>query len=178
MYDLSTLQPSDLTECGARLAFMGAGAPSMEYAANRIVRYLYEELGHKGQKACALVRFYKTHPYGELNPDLQAFARGILGRDPDSAAIRCLTLLATAGDRPEWNSRAQSNGHKAIPLPSEQVVAQLPMIAQLVAQLGLEITAVLKPAPEMIVDMGQKTYNVSMSPRPRAALTSPRRMTS
>ena len=95
----------------------------MEAAASGIVRCLYDQLGagKDGKKVCALIRFYKTHPYGELAPELQEFANGILGGKPDSPAVKCLTLLATVGDRPERNSRAKSAGHKAIPVPSEKV---------------------------------------------------------
>jgi hypothetical protein len=34
------------------------------------------------------------------------------------------------------------------------------MISQLVRQLGLEISALLEPAPEMLMDFEQRTYNV------------------
>ena len=134
----------------------------MEDAANKIVEYLHSELSGEaaGDKACGLVRFYKTHAYGGLSPDLQKFADGILGRPPDVKAVKCLTLLATAGEKEEWNSRKNSSGHKTIPLPSEKVVSQIPMIAQLIKQFGLEASSVIKPEPSLLVDLHQRTYNV------------------
>ena len=138
----------------------------MEEAANKIVRYLYDNLGDKqtGEKSCALVRFYKTNPFGDLDEGLQEFARGILGTTPESPTMRCLTLLATVGDQPEWNSRANSNGHKAIPLASEQFVAGIPMIARLVNQFGLEASAVLKPDSTRVVDLERRTFNTFYVP--------------
>jgi hypothetical protein len=162
MYDLAGLSEAEVAKCGGRLEACGAGAPHMEDAANKIVRHLYENLTDEqtGQKACAMVRFYKTHRYSELDPGLQEFARGILGDVAASPEMRCLTLLATAGEESEWNSRANSAGHKAIPLPSEDFVAKIPMIARLINQLGLELSAVLKPDPAIMVDLQEKTYNV------------------
>lgn len=162
MYDMTRFALSQMIESGAALRRLGAGTQSMEAAADRIVQYLYREFidPRSGDPACALVRFYKTHPYGGLEPDLQTFARSVLGRDPESPAVKCLTLLATAGDRPEWNARTRSTGHQAIPLPSEQVIAQIPMIAQLVKQFDVEISALLSPDPTLLMDQEQKTYGV------------------
>ncbi len=162
MYDIASFSQSDAAQCGSALRSISTGAGNVEEAATKIVEHLYNELTSKpsGGKACALVRFYKTHAYGELDPELQKFADGILGRPPDVKAVKCATLLGTAGDKAEWNSRKNSSGHKAIPLPSEEVVAQIPMISQLIKQFGLEASSVIKPEPSLLVDMEQKTYNV------------------
>ncbi len=162
MYDLSGMEPLDASACGAALSALGSDSSSMEETANKIVGHLYENLIDKqgGGKACALVRLYKTHPYGELEPGLQDFAKGIMGEDPESGAMKCLTLLATVGENADWNSRANSSGHKAIPLPSEKFVGQIPMIARLVSQLGLEVRQIINPDPSFIVDLEEKTYNV------------------
>ena len=172
MYDLKGLSPGEVAECGAELRRLGSTAASMEEAANRIVGYLYDNLvdGQTSERCCALVRFYKTHPYGELEEGLQQFVQGLLGAPPESPETKCLTLLATAGERPEWNDRAKSEGHRAIPLASEKMVAQIPMIAQLVSQFGLEVSSILKPDPSLMVDMEQKTYNTFYIPQ---ALGSP-----
>ncbi len=161
MYDLTNFTKANVSECGAKLRSLGAGAKDMEEVAGKIVDHLYKNLVEKktGKKSCALVRFYKTHPYGKLDADLKKFAQKILGHPPDSPAMKCLTLLATAGDKKEWNSRKSSSGHKAIPLPSEQFVSQIPMIARLINQFGLELKTVLKPDPAIIVDLQQKEYN-------------------
>jgi len=74
--------------------------------------------------------------------------------------MQCLTLLATAGDLPEWNRREASVGHQAIPLPSEAFVARFPMISQLIHQFGLETSALLKPTPGILVDVEEQKFNV------------------
>jgi hypothetical protein len=156
----------DMTQCGAALRALGTGAQSMEAAASRTVRFLYEGLvgGETGERACVLVRCFKTHPLGELDPALQQVAGDALGTEPPSPAMQCLTLLGTAGDLPEWNSRRASAGHQVIPLPSALGVARIPMIAQLIKQLGLEVSSVLKPAPQFVVDLQQKSFNVFYVP--------------
>jgi hypothetical protein len=160
MFDLRNFSDADALSCGDALATLGSGASSMEEAAGRIVNYLYDNLGdvHRA-KSCALVRFYKTHPYGQLGPELRRFAQGILGHPPKSDEMRCLTLLATRGEEAKWNSRANSVGHKAIPLPSEDFVSRIPMISRLVSMLGLDVSAVIKPDPGLIADLEERTYN-------------------
>ena len=98
MYDVTTLTQDDIAQCGAALRRMDEGARNMEEVANRIVGYLHDNLIAKetGQRSFALVRLFKTHPYNELDPELQQFATGVLGHEPDPAT-KCLTLLATAG---------------------------------------------------------------------------------
>lgn len=158
MYDLTNLSLSAMTECSTRLRRLGHGAESMEDAAGQIVRYLYDNIGVDGERACAMARFYKTHAYADLPADLQAFAGS--GVDEITDRTRCLTLLATAGDEPEWNDRRASRGHQAIPLLSPQAVAQAPMVAQLVRQLGVDVFELLAPRQSLIVDSEQRTFNV------------------
>ncbi len=95
MYDLTNFTLKDMTEFGTVLRKLGSGAKSMEDVANEIVRYAYEHLVDKqtGEKSCALVRFYKTHLYEELDEELRQFAHGIMGRQPEEPAMKCLTLL-------------------------------------------------------------------------------------
>ena len=166
MSDLKGMTQAEIKECGDALSKLGSGATSMEEVANRIVSHLYDNLGDKqtGGKACALVRFYKTHPYGDLDATLQGFANGILGTKPESGAMNCLTLLGTIGDQPDWNSRAKSNGHRAIPLASAEFVGQIPMISRLINQFGLDMGSVLRPDPMLIGDLSEKTYNTFYVP--------------
>ena len=166
MYDIRNFTLSDMVETSAALRRMNAEAASMEQVADRIVHYLYDQFVdmETGEKSFVLVRFFKTHPYEELDEELRVFARGMLGASPESPAMKCLTLLASAGALSEWNSRKSSAGHKAIPLPSEHFVEQFPMVRQLVQQLGLEVNTILQPDPEFLVDLVQRTYNVFYIP--------------
>jgi hypothetical protein len=162
MYDLQNFSFTQMIRAGADLRKMGDGADSMEMAAGRIVRYLYENLSTNpsGQKACALVRLFKTHAFGELDEELRDVASGILRSAPASPSMKCLTLLATVGEKPEWNSRASSEGHKAIPLASEKAVESAPMISQLLSQLGVRVKTLLGASPGLLLNPDQPDFNV------------------
>ena len=166
MYDLTRFTLRDMVECGLALRQFGLGVESMEEASNRIVRYLYENFCTKptGEKSCALVRLFKTHPYEDLEVELAEYARSMLDHYPPLPAMKCMTLLATVGEQTEWNSRHRSVGHKAIPLASESVVAQIPMISQLIRQLGLDIKTVINPGADLLVEIEQRKYNVFYVP--------------
>jgi len=161
-FDLGHFSLGDMLRCGLGVRRVARDAPTMESAARAISRYLYDECidPHTGERSCALVRCYKTQSYSTLDPSLQAFARRQLGGEPPSSDMRCLTLLATVGDDPRWNSRADSRGHRAIPLPSVELVAKAPMIAQLIRDFGLDIADVIRPVPDVTGDPAGKTYNV------------------
>ena len=133
----------------------------MQGIASAVTTFLREECIDPGTKsrACTLVRFYKTHPYAALLPDDRAFALRLLDGANPPPGLKCLTLLATAGDEPEWNDRARSRGHRAVPLVSVQMVESAPMIAALIRQFGLNIDAVVSP-PKMAESLAGKTYNV------------------
>ncbi len=162
MYSLTKFSLSDMTEYGTVLRKLGAGAKSMEEVANRVVHHLYEAFldERTGEPALALVRFFKTHPYADLIVPLPTIAQTMVGNSPIPPTTQCLTLLATTGQRPEWQSRQASKGHQVIPLMSEQLVTQLPMISQLIQQFGLEVNAVVSPNPDLLIDLEQTTFNV------------------
>jgi hypothetical protein len=161
LYDFSRFGLTDMTRCGIDLRRIGSGCGTMEEAASRIVRYLYDGLRDPTleQSACALVRMFVTLPFDALDESQQRFATTVLGKAPESPSMKCLTLLATAGDLPDWNSRRTSRGHQALPLPSPEAVSRSPMIAQLIRQLGVEISAFLSEGG-LVIDAGQHTYNV------------------
>ncbi len=165
-YDLANFTIRELTEFGREVRTLGIGASSMEEVAGRIVRYLYDSLidGQTGERACPLIRFFKTQAYEDLDDGLQAFALRMLGESIPQTGMKCMTLLGTVGENQAWNLRGKSQGHKAIPLPSEEVVHQLPMIRNLIKQLGLSVRSVLKPDPELLLDLEQKTYGVFYVP--------------
>ena len=162
MYDITRFSLADMTRCGAALRRMGEGSTTMEEVAGKIVRYLYEEMTdlETGDRSFGLIRLFKTHDYGDLEPELQGFVDGVLGREPALPGTKCLTLLASAGSKEEWNDWRKSKRHRSIPLLSAEMVRAFPMISNLVNQMGLEITDVLNPDPGMLVDIDQKAYNV------------------
>lgn len=83
-YDVRKFMIRDMTECDSALRKIGLGAKTMEETAGRIVRFLYDSLidGQTGARACALVHFFKTHPYQGADDELQSFARSRLRSTP------------------------------------------------------------------------------------------------
>lgn len=136
MHDIGNFTLKDMAECSGALRKMGDGAASMEETAKRVVRYFYDRFldGKTGRPAFVLARLFKTHPYGDLGEELRAAALKMIDTPSPPAAMKCLVLLATARARPEWNSRMTSQGHRVIPLPSEQFVNRMPMVRQLVQE--------------------------------------------
>jgi hypothetical protein len=176
VHDLAHFTSDDAAECSATIRDAGAGANSLEEVATRIVRFLRSDLTSAGLQPpkppkpasaapspvppAALVRCFVTVPYGELDTDLQAFARGMLGTVAPTPEMKCLTLLASAGDLPDWNGRLGSRRHRALPLASEQNALRSPMIAQLMEQFGLELGSVVTPDAEIL--LGAKTRQLGV----------------
>ena len=85
LYNLGAFTLADMSSCSAALRALGSNAQSMEEVASKIVAHLWDHLvdPSSGERSCVLVRFYKTHSYGDLDDDLRTFADGLLaGRPP------------------------------------------------------------------------------------------------
>ncbi len=167
MYDLTQLTLQDVTSIGIELRRLGRGVDSLESVAERCVQYFSDNFRDSMTKEpdCALIRFFKTHAYGDLPTTLQTQAQAVLSQSsPLPAEVKCLTLLSTAGVQAEWCDRTASKGHQAIPLSSETTVSQIPMIAQLIKSFGLDISHVLAPDPDLLIDLEQKTCNIFYIP--------------
>lgn len=162
VYDFADLKMSDIIKCGIDIRALGKHAKSMENAATEAVNYFFENFVDKrtGEKSCALVRMFKTHNVDELPQDLQDFAKNMLHKKTKSKSYKCLTLLATTGIEDNWKDRKKSAGHRAIPLPSKEVVNRIPMMRNLIKQMGLDVETVINPDPDLLEDLSQKTYNV------------------
>ncbi|HEX2205043.1 MAG TPA: hypothetical protein VHG91_17160 [Longimicrobium sp.] len=161
-FSLGRFDVGAMLRCGLDLRRAVQASGTLEEAAGAVVQYFHDECRDEatGERQCVLVRFFKTHPFGGLPDDLQAFACRMFGPVPPHDDTRCLVLLATAGAEPEWNDRRLSRGHQAIPLPSAEVVERSPMVAQLIRELGLDVAHVVAPRPELIRGLEGKTHGV------------------
>lgn len=161
MFELQGFSLSDMVRCSTGLRHAAAEAASMEEAADAVALYLRSQFVQKstGELSCPLVRLYKTHSFERLEPDVQDYVRT---ESPDAArdGVQVLTLLATAGAQPGWNDRSASVLHRAIPLPDVDAIARLPMVAQLMSQLGVDIDLLVRPDARFFTDLDQTTYNV------------------
>ncbi|MBC7790163.1 MAG: hypothetical protein H7Z74_09475 [Anaerolineae bacterium] len=161
-FDLGNVTLADRLRCAVDISRATRQSHSLEEAANAVVRYLYQHSAPApdGRTGCALVRCYVTRPFGALDAKARAFAAAILGDASPVENMNCLTLLATVGDEPAWNSRLESRSHGTIPLQSEQAVERAPMIAQLIKQFGLQIADVVNPSLDLLHELAGKSYNV------------------
>jgi hypothetical protein len=162
LFDLTRFTLGDMVACGRALRSQVTESASMEEAAQKATRCFYQHCRDKisNDRSCVLVRFFRTHPYGGLPKELCAFADSKAGGATLTQDTKCLTLLGTTGDDPKWNSRRTSAGHQCIALLSADMVEQFPMIAQLIHQLGLTTTELLRPTAEILKDIGQKQFGV------------------
>jgi hypothetical protein len=188
MFSIETFSLQEMTELSSELRKLGAGARTQEEIADRIVNSLYEgfTVGNGEEKAFVLVRFFVSLHYKDLESPLKRFVENRL-RDsqelrPDT---RCLTLLATSGQEEQWRDRTKSHDHRAIPIDSPNLATELPMVALLCKQFGIEsdsISDVVLTHPErssggvstvdsnVVMDQDQATFNVFFVPE---ALNSP-----
>ena len=173
-FDLTNFGLAEMLQCGRGMRSAASGARTMQGVASAVTTYLREECidPETNARACTLVRFYLTHPFASLPQDDKAFASRLLNGARPTPGLKCLTLLATAGDEPAWNDRRHSHGHRAIPLVSVQMVESAPMIAALIGQFGLAIDAVVSP-PKMAESLAGKTYNVFHVPDARGSSAIP-----
>lgn len=188
MFSIESFSLQDMTDLSAEIRELGAGARTQEEVAERVVKYLYNgfALGKSGEKAFALARFFISMPFKELETPLKRYVEDRLPEHqelrPDT---RCLTLLATCGQEPKWCDRTQSCDHRAIPIDSPELAEELPMIALLCKQFGIESNsvsdvvlsysdrlpqAVATIDSDVVMDQDQATFNVFFVPE---ALDSP-----
>jgi two-component system, NtrC family, sensor kinase len=162
MYDLQKITLRDMSECGLAIRRLGDNAQCMEEVSNNIIQYLYENFvdSSSSEKSSILIRFFKTHPYSQLTPDLQQHTAKLLGDHPIPDSLKCLTLLATVGEVPEWNSRYKSVVNQVIPLANEEAIAGIPLISQLIHQLGLDPAVIVQPDPKLLTESEQQICNV------------------
>ncbi|MDQ6648843.1 MAG: serine/threonine-protein phosphatase [Actinomycetota bacterium] len=140
----------------------GAQSRSVEELGTRVASYLYEHLvsAGTGSRQAALVRFYKTCAYEELDASQRQFADRALGALPATPSLKCLTLLGTAGEEAGWNDRHASAGHQAIPLPSEAFVESAPMIHRLLQQLQVDVGALVRADTGLVHSVAEDIYHV------------------
>lgn len=137
---LNNLQQDQAQAMKKKMEQALAGVGHLDAAAQAAMTSLREQLG----AALVLARLYVVMPARMLNRPLYGWAADVarskgLG-DSLSEDTPTLTLLGTAGAEPEWNSRATSAGHRAVPLLSSAFVAQVPMVTALLHELGLGLS--------------------------------------
>ncbi len=151
----------DMADFGDTLRHLQSpGMQAMEEIAQTIVTSIRAAVQTEtGESACALARLFTTLPFSKLPTQLREVAAAAAGNSVPDPNMKCLLLLGTAGHESQWNSRRKSRGHQAIPLPSEEVVVQAPMIANLFRQFGVKISDFLQPASGTLL-VPERSFNV------------------
>jgi PAS domain S-box-containing protein len=153
-YRLSAFSLTDMMELGADIRRLRRDCASSETFAGAVVRLLYERVvDDSGLPAFGLVRFFELRPFADLDEHQRFIAATSLPTIHDDT--RCLVLVATAGELPQWNERSRSGGHQAIPLASPEAVERLPMVAHLIRSLGFEVEGVLRPDEALLLPRPQ-----------------------
>ena len=124
MYSLARFSLLEMTECSAVLRQLSEQSGSLKDLTARTVNYLYSVLGdpHTGVRDCVLVRCFKTIAYSRLDPATQQIAREKLTGIIPTPDLKCFTLMATAGEQPDWNRVEQSRRYRVIPMVNADFV--------------------------------------------------------
>jgi hypothetical protein len=137
MAKLSNYTVSDITSLQEKIRNELEGCACLQTAAQRCVEVIYEDL----KDTLALIRFYATVPFRQLPAADQSFALNLAlaGRVADllEEETLVLSLLGTRGDAADWNDRYKSKSHLGIPLVAASFVESIPMVSQLMQDLGI-----------------------------------------
>lgn len=162
MFTLNRFSLASMILCCERLRDIALKCRDFEDAAEKIVDFLHDHftLDDNTQPGCPLIRFYRTTNLAGIPLELHPLARMTLGQKTAGPGTRFLNLVASRGALPDWNGPENSKGHRIIPLISRDQINQLPMVAQLIRQLGLDSQDVINPHPDLLLDLDQRSYGV------------------
>ncbi len=165
MYNHTPFTSKDLARCSLVLRHLGKNSASMRESSQKIVDYIYEHFydSESEQNSCALVRLFKTHPYGALENSLQASARSLIKDTLLVADMKCWTLLAAAGKEPQSNY-SLIDKNIVIPLVNQELVAEMPEISELILRFGLDIPTVLGLDQEKLLESEHNLLNAFYIP--------------
>ncbi len=143
MFGFDQLSLRDLAALCTEISGSARDSGTMQEAADSVVGCLRHVFGtHRhGRSDIVLARAFQTVRYDALPADLKGYVdRRAPGTEPPE---RCLVLLGTDGDLPEWRDRRLSVDHRAIPLSSPEAIGAMPMISSLVDELGVSMSTLL-----------------------------------
>ncbi len=137
---------------------------SLQEAAQLLADACFEEF----KESLVLVRIFATIAHAKLPEFNRQFARNIaieMGHEDkltDNTPV--LSLIGTRGVEPEWNDWRKSQGHLGIPMLSKEIVQEIPMIAQMLKDLGLGLDWLSVPEGNEIGESRGHTGGVFLVP--------------
>src|SRR5438105_8137317 len=123
-----------------RLFYKLEDCACLQEDAQECVSFIYEEV----KDSLALIRFYATVPFKQLpSPDKSfvlnlALANRVADLLQEDTLV--LSLLGTRGDTADWNDRYKSKNHLGIPLIASSSVEAIPMVSQLMKDMGIGLS--------------------------------------
>ncbi|HVE98147.1 MAG TPA: hypothetical protein VNA12_03115, partial [Mycobacteriales bacterium] len=161
--DLSDFKLGSMLRLVPTLRELSATCGSVEQFAQRVSEFLYGAfVDDLGAPQTALVRVYGTAALGDLPPAEQEFVARTAPGLPKRTT--CLALLGTAGAQAAWRDRTASVAHRVIPLRNAAQVSNLPMIAALLTQLGIDIDALVAARADIVLPVQDDRYRVFYVP--------------
>ncbi len=162
MFDFTRFSLQDMTDIGDAMQQLEFKAKNSDELTHMMTQYFFDHFVdyQTGEKSCALVRFFITHPYSSLDLELRCITDKLLHGQPSNRDMKCLVLSATTGVEPEWNSTIHSKGHRTLPLPSEEMLKKNIMVHQFIDQMGIGISNVLNPDPKLSSELEGRVFNV------------------
>ncbi len=162
MFDLTKFSLQDMSEIGDALQQLELKARNIDELSDMMVQYFFDNLvdTQTGEKSSVLVRFFMTYPYSSLDAELQLSADKMLGSKPVDQDMKCLKLLATAGVQQEWNSIIHSKDHRVLPLQNEDMLKKNIMVHHFIHQMGMDVSNVLNPDPNLSAELEGRVFNV------------------
>jgi serine phosphatase RsbU (regulator of sigma subunit) len=169
VFGFDELSLRDLAALCTAITSSAKGATTMQEAADDVVRCLRYVFGtHRhGRSDIILARAFQTVRYDALPPDLKEYVDQRMG--PDEPPERCLVLLGTDGDLPEWCDRRLSRDHRAIPLSGLDAVSSMPMVSALVEDLGVSMSTFLHGGEGLDVHRLDRDFGVFFVPEARGS---------
>jgi hypothetical protein len=138
VHSLGAASWSDIDAFRGAIAKDVASEPSLCAAAQRFASSFVERF-----PSIVLARVFAVVPF-RLLPAHDAEAATHFAERAEAVALLTpdtpvLSLLGTSGSNPAWRDRRLSARHLATPLLSRELVQGIPMIAQLLADLGVDL---------------------------------------
>ncbi len=134
---LSSIAQEEVVALRATLTSTLAGCRHLQEAAQLFV----EALASAFPESLVLSRVYVVAPsvaVPQADRDIaDAIARGAGAKLENSTPL--LSLLGSAGRQPAWNDRGYSRNHRVIPLLNSTYVEEIPMVAGLLSDLGVNL---------------------------------------
>jgi hypothetical protein len=150
----------DMAVCTGAMRRLGNAANTPIEIANALVSYFYDNFVDGTTRDFALVRLFITRPYFSLSQELKDCADKAFSKDFCFPTMKCMVLEATIGDDEAWRDVNSSKSHRVIPLASEDLVIQMPMIYKLISGFGLRVADVVNTPSDILIGSSEEDYNI------------------